>query len=181
MRSFTEDQQPACRVAEVDIEVVGHAEVGHGVEPDRARVKVDVVLGAGFLTEGFAHVCEFDMQWLQQRRVSAGDVLECIGELVVAVPLSFAQPIDESVDCVGQVCTRPLEFREHGVADVLERVGGQGVRQQRAERFRIAGGSAQRIEPDIVTHVHLQYDATRHRSRAGARWQERSRAGILGE
>ena len=60
MQSFTEDQQPACRVAEVDIEVVGHPEVGHGVEPDRARVQVDVVLGGSLLTEGFADVYEFD-------------------------------------------------------------------------------------------------------------------------
>ena len=135
MRSFTEDQQPACLVAEVDIEVGGHAEVGQGVEPDRARVKVDVVLGASLLTEGFAHVCEFDMQWLKQRRAPAGDVLEGVAKLVVAIPLPFAQPIDESVDRVGQVCTRHLEFRENGVTDVLERIGRKLVCQQTAERI----------------------------------------------
>jgi hypothetical protein len=70
--------------------------------------------------------------------------------------MPLAQPIDEPVDHLGQVGARPLGDSEDGVADVLQRVGGQVLGEHAAERIRIARRSPQRLEPDIVTHVHLR-------------------------
>jgi hypothetical protein len=81
------------------------------------------------LTGGLAHLGELDRQRPKRRRAPAHDVLEGIGEFLVAIPLPLAQPIDEPVD-----------------------------------RVRIARRSPWRIEPDIVTHVHLRarrYEAGR--------------------
>ena len=97
-RSLTRQEQPAGLVTEVDIEVVGDTEAVHGLEPDRARVQVEEVLGASLLAERLAHVREFDWQGLQRRCASAEDVVEGVGEFIVAIPLAFVQPIDEPLD-----------------------------------------------------------------------------------
>jgi hypothetical protein len=62
--------------------------------------RVEVVLRARLLTGGLAHLGELDRQRPKRRRAPAHDVLEGIGEFLVAIPLPLAQPIDEPVDRV---------------------------------------------------------------------------------
>ena len=128
-------------------------------------VQVEVVLRAILLTEGLTQIGQFNRERRQRRRAPTDEILERVGKLVVAIPLSFAQPINELVSHIRQV-TRQFENGEDRVADVLERVRGKIPGEHAAESVRIAACASQRLEPGIVTHAHLR--ARRYEKHASA-------------